>query len=227
MTRLVIFDIDGTLVDSLDGIVATMARSFAAHGLDAPPAAATRRVVGRSLELAVAELLGPSAAAHAVPVAESYRAIFAAEAESVPERWFPDALATLRRLHARPDILLGIATGKSRRGIDRLLGNSGLSRLFATVQTADDAASKPDPQMIVRALAETGVAARAAVMVGDSVLDMAMARAAGARAVGVGWGSHPAGELMDAGADIVVDRFEEVAAAVDAVTRAPGARADA
>jgi phosphoglycolate phosphatase len=123
---------------------------------------------------------------------------------------FPGAADLLRRLATRPDTVLGIATGKSRRGVAYLIERHGWDRLFATIQTADDAPSKPDPAMLVQALAETGIAADRAVMIGDTSFDMEMAGAIGMRAVGVAWGYHPVAALTEAGAEAIIDSFEDL-----------------
>ena len=116
------------------------------------------------------------------------------------EPLFPGVAETIGRLAADPGIRLGIATGKSRRGVAHLVGRFAWDRVFATIQTADDAPSKPDPGMLLRAMAETGVAPDRTVMLGDTTFDMAMARAAGVRPIGVSWGYHPVPALTEAGA---------------------------
>ena len=114
----------------------------------------------------------------------------------------------LASLAARDDVLLGIATGKSRRGVAHLAERFGWDRVFATIQTADAAPSKPDPGMLLRALAETGVAPDSSCMVGDTSFDMLMARAAGVRPIGVSWGYHPVAALREAGAETIIDTIE-------------------
>jgi phosphoglycolate phosphatase len=123
---------------------------------------------------------------------------------------FPGALEAIAGLAARPDTLLGIATGKSRRGVDRLLEREGLAGVFATIMTADDAPSKPHPAMIQQAMAETGAEANGTVMIGDTSFDILMARAASVRGIGVGWGYHDAEELTEAGAEAVAADFSEL-----------------
>ena len=112
---------------------------------------------------------------------------------------YPGARAALDRLAAEPGTLLGVATGKARRGLDHLLAAHDLGRLFATAQTADDHPSKPHPSMLLAALAETGAGAGRAVMVGDTEFDMAMGRAAGMATIGVAWGYHPRERLAPRG----------------------------
>src|SRR5690606_31267228 len=130
---------------------------------------------------------------------------------------FPGARAALDALGARNDILLGIATGKSRRGLAHVLFSHDLEGRFATCQVADDHPSKPHPSMIAAALAATGVAARDAVMLGDTTYDVAMARAAGVAAIGVSWGYHPAAALHEAGAMRILSHFAELPDAIDQI----------
>jgi phosphoglycolate phosphatase len=121
---------------------------------------------------------------------------------------YPGARAAVERLAAEPGTLLGIATGKARRGLDHLLLAHDLGRYFATAQTADRHPSKPDPSMLLAALAETGAGAGEAVMIGDTAFDVAMGRAAGMATIGVAWGYHPRERLRDAGADMIVESFD-------------------
>jgi len=114
------------------------------------------------------------------------------------------------KLRARDDVLLGIATGKSRRGVTHLIEKHGYDGWFTTIQTADDHPSKPHPSMIVAALTETGLEPQAAVMIGDTSFDIEMARAAGAGAAGVSWGNHQVAELQRAGAHTIANDFNEL-----------------
>jgi len=129
---------------------------------------------------------------------------------------YPSAREALDRLAAQPATLLGVATGKARRGLDHALASHGLTRLFQTLQTADLHPSKPHPAMLQAALAETGVEPARAAMIGDSTYDMQMARAAGLFAVGVAWGYHDADALRAAGAETILETFEALDAALDA-----------
>jgi phosphoglycolate phosphatase len=121
---------------------------------------------------------------------------------------YPGAQDLLDTLSRREDCVLGVATGKSRAGINRLFDQHGWHKLFATVQTADDAPSKPAPDMFLRALAETGLTPRDACMVGDTTFDMHMAHHAGAHAIGVSWGYHRHDKLLKAGAAKIVEDFK-------------------
>jgi phosphoglycolate phosphatase len=215
--RLVIFDCDGTLVDSQHIIVEAMTRALAGEGLAVPGRAAILGVVGLSLEVAIARLMPGEAESRVRRVAEGYRAAFGVlRADPAHyEPLYPGIAESLAALGGRDDIVLGIATGKSRRGVDRLLCRFGLERHFLTIQTADDHPSKPHPAMIRAALAEAEVAPAAAVMVGDTTFDMEMARRAGVGAIGVAWGYHPVAELARAGAGLIVARGADLLAAID------------
>lgn len=211
MLRLVIFDVDGTLVDSQAGILAAMAGAFARAGLPGPAREAVLGIVGLSLPQAMAALRPDlDGRAHAA-LAEHYRASFAeVRAEGLDEPvFYPGALAALDRLEAA-GYLLGIATGKARRGLDRLLERHDLARRFVVTQSADDAPSKPAPGMVLNCLSATGVAPRDAVVVGDTAYDLEMARAAGAWGIGVGWGYHGPERLAAARPVGVLDRFEDL-----------------
>ena len=210
--RLVLLDCDGTLVDSEVAIVAAMADAFAARGLAPPPPAAVRRIVGLSLPAAMARLApeAPVAAHHAL--AEAYKSAHLSRRRAGEPQGslYPGALAAIDSLAAAGH-LLGIATGKSRRGLLATLERLGIGDHFVTLQTSDDAPSKPHPAMVEQAMAATGAAPETTVVVGDTSFDMAMARAAGAAAIGVSWGYHPPDELRDAGAHAVLDDFSGLA----------------
>ncbi len=209
--RLVVFDVDGTLVDSQALILGAMAAAFDAVGAPLPPRAQVLGIVGLSLPVAMARL-APDADGAALVAA--YRDAFFRMRLRDTAPLYPGALNTLDALARDPAVLLGIATGKSRRGLEALLDAHGLAGRFVTVQTADDHPSKPHPSMLARAMADTGVEPAQAVMVGDTSFDMDMARAAGMAAIGVGWGYHPAADLHAAGAAAVIDRFDALAGAL-------------
>ncbi len=214
--KLVVFDWDGTLVDSQRSIVQSMARAFEAEGFDAPAPEAVRRVVGLRLEMAAAQLLpDPADLDTAERVAESYRNAFQAlrARGDVDEPLFPGARETLERLD-QPQVSLGIATGKGRRGLLSSLERHGLSEFFVTLQTADDGPGKPHPEILNRAMAEVGTERDETVLIGDTTYDMEMAANAGVRAIGVGWGYHPADELRGSGAARVIESFSELPASL-------------
>jgi phosphoglycolate phosphatase len=211
MTRLIVFDCDGTLVDSQHVIVAAAERAFRAQGLVPPAAAAVHAVIGLSLELAVASWRPEAALAERTLLVDAYRTAWRAlrDQEGVREPLYPGALATLMELD-RQGHLLGVATGKSRPGLLSVLDHHGLTSLFASLQTADRHPSKPHPAMLEAAMRETGSVPAETLMVGDTSYDMAMARAAGVGAIGVAWGYHPAASLVAAGATAILERFEDL-----------------
>ena len=127
----------------------------------------------------------------------------------------------IEALAARDDVILGVATGKSRRGVDVLFEREGFCRLFATIQTADDHPSKPHPSMILEAMRQTASSPAQAVMIGDTTYDMEMARAAGVTALGVAWGYHDVTDLHSAGAHRVLHSYAEVEAAIDRALAQP------
>jgi phosphoglycolate phosphatase len=207
---LVIFDVDGTLVDSQHHIVEAQRRAFAFLGLAAPARIQSLSVVGLSLTEAFTLLVGPEGPVEALTEAYKQAWTQLRHETGFAETLYPGAAAALAALAAVPSITLGIATGKSVRGVDRLIATHGWDGLFKTVQTADDHPSKPHPSMIEQAMAETGIAARDTVMIGDTTYDMDMAKAAGVRAIGVAWGYHEPASLLASSAERVVGSFAEL-----------------
>jgi phosphoglycolate phosphatase len=201
VNRLALFDCDGTLVDGHAPHRLALAETFAAAGLEAPSEEAARRLIGLGLVETMAALLPDTSAAGHLRLAEGYKRAFHGLRVRglVEEPLFPGVPALLDALEA-DGWLLGIATGKSTRGLDLCLACHGLSRRFVTRQTADLHPSKPHPSMIEAAMAEAGAAPETTMMIGDTSYDMMMARSAGAAAVGVAWGYHPPSELLAAGA---------------------------
>ena len=213
--RLALFDVDGTLSDSQAHIVAAMEAAFAAEGLAVPGRADVLGQVGLSLPTVLARLAPEVGAITRARMAETYKSRYHA-LRSVEEAPLYDGIrAVLDTLAARDAVRLGCATGKSRRGLTALVAAHGLR--FQTLHCADDHPSKPHPSMIHAALADTGVAARDAVMIGDTTFDMEMARAAGVLALGVGWGYHPADALRAAGAAAVVETPAALIPALDLI----------
>ncbi len=200
--RLALFDLDGTLVDSQRLIVAAMGAAFDAVGRTPPGREAILSQVGLSLPVVLDRLSGGVAEAQRERMLGAYRATYFSERARAPALLFPGIRAALDALQARGDVRVGIATGASRRGMRAVIETHGLRP--ATAQCADDHPSKPDPGMVAAALAETGIRPGWAVMIGDSVHDMRMARAAGVFALGVGWGYQAGHELLAAGAEALV-----------------------
>ncbi|SEP15536.1 phosphoglycolate phosphatase [Salinihabitans flavidus] len=219
--RLVVFDVDGTLVDSQGDILAAMGMAFGGLGLPVPARETVLGIVGLSLDAAMPRLaLHADGSVHA-RLAEGYKTSYMQlRAEAGVERsspLYPGARDALERLAARPEVILGVATGKSQRGLDKLLEGHGLERMFLTRQVADHHPSKPHPSMLLAAMAEVGATPEQTVMIGDTSYDMEMARAAGIPAIGVSWGYHDRTELT--AAHSVIDAFEALDAALADVLR--------
>ena len=214
--RLAVFDCDGTLVDSQANICRAMEAAYAGAGLPPPPRVAIRGIVGLSLVEAVAVLAPDAPSALHEQLAEDYKAAFRAmraAGELEVEPLYDGLLAALDTLSA-DGWLLGVATGKSDRGLAHVLAHHGLAGRFVTLQTADRHPSKPHPSMLHEAMAQAGTDPHMTAMIGDTSYDMEMARAAGVRAVGVTWGYHDAAQLWAAGADAVVHDYADVQGAL-------------
>jgi phosphoglycolate phosphatase len=219
MNRLALFDCDGTLVDSQANICRAMESCFAVSRLDPPPREAIRRIVGLSLVPAIAQLLPEAEARQHEAMAEDYkRAFFAMRASGVldPEPLFDGVADAIEALDTS-GWLLGVATGKSDRGLKHILEHHGLAHRFVTLQTADRHPSKPHPSMVEAAMAEAGASPETTAVIGDTSFDMMMARAAGAHAIGVAWGYHTMHELLEAGAGHVVEHAAALPAHLEAL----------
>ena len=217
--KLALFDVDGTLVNSRAMITASLVAAFASERLVPPPQEKLLSIVGLSLLDAVRTLVPEAGADCHERMAKAYKEAFwnyRASGEH-SEDLFDGARELLAGLRARGDVLLGIATGKSRRGMEHLFDTHRLTGWFSTVQTSDDHPSKPHPSMVAAALAETGVDPARAVVIGDTSFDMEMARAGGVGAIGVTWGNHLPDELQRSGAQLIVNNFNELQRGLDSM----------
>jgi phosphoglycolate phosphatase len=215
--RLVIFDCDGTLIDSQHAIVDCMSLAFGSLGLAAPTRADVLGIVGLSLPEALQSLAPRESDIVQRQLVEAYRSGFVGVRQRLGhiEPVYDGVAAAVGYLAACPRTVLGIATGKSKRGVARLLAQEGWEDAFLTIQTADDHPSKPHPSMIHKAMADAGTAPRDTVMIGDTTFDMEMARNAGVGALGVAWGYHAPERLARAGAHAVVDSGAQLLGAID------------
>lgn len=213
--KLVIFDVDGTLVDSQGHILASMDGAFEAHNLPSPGREAILSIVGLSLPEAFVRLV-PDHADKRESLTQAYKDTFMdlRKTGRAHSPLYPGAEDVLADLATRDDVLLGIATGKSRRGLDHLIEVNGWDGMFQTIQVADHHPSKPHPSMVLTCLSDTGVEAIDAVMVGDTSYDMAMARDAGVRGLGVSWGYHADAALTGAGAVHILRDYAEMPGAL-------------
>lgn len=217
--RLAVFDCDGTLVDSQHAIYRSMAAAFSDHDLPQPSREAVRRVVGLPLADAILQLAPESSA----QLVEALRLGYSDEwkkmrdTQTLEEPLFPGTLEVIETLSS-DGWLLGVATGKSSRGLVATLEHYEILDRFVTLQTSDKVAhGKPHPDMMLAALKEAGINEKNAVMIGDTTFDMDMSRNAGVRAIGVNWGYHEANELLACGAECVIQSFDELPAALNPI----------
>jgi phosphoglycolate phosphatase len=222
--KLAIFDVDGTISDSHAMITASLGAAFEAEGLKAPDRARMLSGVGLSLMDFMRYLAPDESEARHARMTTAYKQNFWAfrEAGEHPELLYDGAKPLLASLRQR-GVVLGIATGKSIRGVAHLLDKHGMAGWFATIQTSDTNASKPDAAMGLAALAETGAAPRDTIMIGDTSFDMGMARNAGIGSIGVTWGNHCRAQLEQSGAQNIVSDFKELDAALEAMWEGTGA----
>ncbi|MEM8972155.1 MAG: HAD-IA family hydrolase [Pseudomonadota bacterium] len=215
--KLVIFDCDGTLVDSQHGIVDSMSRALANEGFSPLPRDRILSVVGLSLSLAVQRLLPEAEPVVVERVVDGYRQAFTElrQNKNISEPLYEGIKGLVSKLRGQDDVLLGVATGKSIRGVKRLFDQQDWHATFVTMQTADTNASKPHPEMIEKAMAEAGVDAVDTVMIGDTTFDIEMAQNANVRGIGVAWGYHPVDHLRNAGAHSIVDDSHGLSEAID------------
>lgn len=208
--KLIIFDFDGTLVDSRSLILESHRIVFSEFQLPAPPPADSLALVGKSLDVILTQLAGPAA-----PILEMVRAydllLPQLRADSAfAEKPFDGVGDLLSELSTASDTVLGVATGHRTDTIAPALEELRWTGFFKTIQAADTAPSKPHPAMLLQALAATGVTPENAVFIGDTTFDMEMAQAAQLRSIGVGWGYHQTEQLLAAGAHRVVQSVDQL-----------------
>lgn len=191
--ELIVFDWDGTLLDSEAQIVDSMLATCADLDMVPPSREAISNIIGLGLPEALDALFPATGPGERLRITDTYRHHFLGT--PTPSRLFPGALETLRDLNDR-GYLLGIATGKGRRGLDRSLAEAGVADLFHATRCADEAFSKPHPQMLLDVLDVLGVEPARTLMVGDTEYDMQMAVNAGTAALAVNYGVHDEQRLM-------------------------------
>jgi phosphoglycolate phosphatase len=204
--KLVLFDCDGTLVDSARLIHEVMARTFVASGHKRPELALTKSIIGLSLDIAIARMLGrPHVDDEAVAMTAHYKSIYpeVRDEADMDTPLFDGIKPLIDTLAARKELLIGAVTGKSRRGLTQILALHDLTANFVVTRTADDCPSKPHPAMVTECCSETGVTAHDTIVVGDAIFDMQMAKSAGATAIGVAWGYAAVDDLLANGADAI------------------------
>jgi len=205
--RLVVFDWDGTLADSTGRIVTAFQEALASVDHPSLPDEAIRGIIGLSLANAIAELFPEADDAFREALAQAYhRCYFANE---TPVALYPEATALLEAL-GEAGCLLAVATGKSRRGLDRALAQTGTADYFHHTLTAEETRSKPHPDMLEGILDFTGSRPEETWMVGDTDFDLLMARNAGTHAIGITHGAHPRERLAAAQPDWLIERLAQL-----------------
>ncbi|MDH5536133.1 MAG: HAD-IA family hydrolase [Betaproteobacteria bacterium] len=191
--ELLVFDWDGTLMDSAAAITASLQAACQDLDLPVPSDKEARFIIGLGLNDAMAHVLPSLAPANYARVAERYRHHFLADGSRVG--LFPGAQETVAELH-EAGFVLAVATGKSRRGLDRELAATRLGAYFHATRCADESFSKPHPGMLQHLIDELGVDTARTLMIGDTIHDMEMARNAGVARLGVAYGAHARHELL-------------------------------
>ncbi len=205
--QLILFDCDGTLVDSHGHITHVMQRTFEENSLPAPSASDIRAVIGLSLQEAVRRLLPAADSCQRERIIAGYRQRYGTTPDT--SRLYAGVRKTLEKLRQN-GYWLGIVTGKSYPGLMHMLDEHGLHEAFHVWRTADMCPSKPHPAMVLECMQEMGVTAAQTTVVGDSCFDMQMARASGARALGVSFGATGPALLLEAGATSIVHNFSDL-----------------
>ena len=205
--RLVVFDWDGTVVDSVAAIAAAIQAAARDLGLRVPDDAQARHVIGLGLADALRAAVPDLPATRQAEFVARYRVHFLARPSvDVPFAGMPALLSAL----AEAGLLLAVATGKSRRGLDRALADTRLAGLFAATRCGEEGHSKPHPWMLADLASELDVPAEAMVMVGDTSHDIEMARAFGAGSIGVTYGAHAPASLRAALPDAIASSVDEL-----------------
>jgi len=205
--RLVVFDWDGTLLDSAAAIVACMQAAALDLGLTPPDDSTARQVIGLGLHDALSRALPDVPYADYPKVAERYRHHYLSQDQDLS--LFPGAQALVQELH-EAGYLLGVATGKSRHGLNRALDASGLGEFFHATRCADECNSKPAPDMLLEIMRELDAEPAETLMIGDTTHDIQMARNAGVAVLAVGFGAHSRDALLAESPLHLLDEFEQL-----------------
>ncbi|TAV89690.1 HAD-IA family hydrolase [Rhizobium leguminosarum] len=211
--KLALFDCDGTLVDSAALIHETMRRTFDKFGKPEPRFDDTKAIIGLSLDIAIARMQGrPHVEQQDIDMTAHYKSLFSIVRQDLDykEPLFPGIREMIDAISGRDDLLIGAVTGKSRRGLKVVMETHGFDTHFIVARTADDCPSKPHPAMVTECCDETGMNAADTIVIGDAVYDMQMAKAAGAKAIGVAWGYASVDELIANGADAIAYHPNEI-----------------
>lgn len=204
-----IFDWDGTLSDSTETIVLAMQRAAEDLGWSRPEPEAVRNIIGLGLPEAIERIYPGIDRAALEALRDGYRSHYLALEQAEPAQFYPEVLDTLEHLR-QCGHTLAVATGKSRRGLDRALKAQGLEGFFHATRCADETASKPNPLMLEQLMAEVSAGPDVSVMVGDTEYDMEMGRRAGMERIAVSYGAHAPSRLTPYLPALCVERFSEL-----------------
>lgn len=210
--KLVLFDCDGTLIDSAATIHTCMELAFEEAGYERPPIEKTKSIIGLTLDTAIAQMLERDIDDQINHMVHRYKhhSFLIRAGDDHHEPYYDGILETIDTLRSIDGILIGVVTGKSRRGLNNLLDKHGLNATIIASRTADECPSKPHPAMVLECCNVTGIDAVDTIVIGDAIYDMQMAKSAGARALGVSWGYCDENGLRAAGADHIAHQPKEI-----------------
>lgn len=204
---LIVFDWDGTLVDSTHAIVESIQGAAEDAGLPIPSAAAARGIIGLELHRAIATLFPEASEAQILFLAERYRYHFLVRDHAIP--MFEGVAEAMLQL-AEEGFMLSVATGKTRRGLNRAMTTTELHPHFLASRCADECFSKPHPQMLHEIMDELGATPERTLMIGDTSYDLQMARNAGVSSLAVSYGAQPLESLLEHEPLAHFDRFTQL-----------------
>lgn len=217
--RLAAFDLDGTLLDSASSIVAGVVDCWEACGFEPPDPENVRRIIGLPWEESISALLPGSGPEEFAMIRDYHDQVARGERQRrVPDQTLFDGIPELLDGLEEAGYLLAIITSRSSHRLHELLEKEGIGNRFVSLKTTDHGPGKPNPDLMLQTLGDTGIDARDAVMIGDTTFDVLMACSAGTSAIGVSWGVHEPHELLDAGAHHVAEAIHELPGAIDRLT---------
>jgi phosphoglycolate phosphatase len=210
--RLIVFDCDGTLVDSQQTIITATQTALAAHDFAAPSRRDILYAVGLPIDVALRGHVPQASDDQIVNMLDLYRETYQdlVQQDDRGQVMFNGMYDQIAELGGLDDTLLGIITMKSRRGLNRVVDAYDIRKFFQVLKSADDGPGKPAPDLMLDAMRETGTAPEQSLMIGDTSFDIMMAKAAGAQAIGVGWGYQTVDELEQSGADDIAKTPEDL-----------------
>jgi phosphoglycolate phosphatase len=223
--KLLVFDWDGTLMDSAPRIVASFQAAITDLGMEKRSPAQIRHIIGLGLDTAIATLFPGASTQQYLQLAERYRHHFLGN-HALATPLFPGVAEILHTLHAA-DYWLAVATGKSRKGLNRALAESQLTNVFHSTRTADETSSKPNPQMLQEIMDELGILPTDTLMIGDTEYDLQMAHNAGVASVAVSYGVHDKALLLACNPLICIDSLPALPAWLHSVQGTHGTKESA